>query len=251
MHRIAVPLQTGTLAAPSTLPVPFVQDQHIDHLGISLRFEEREVYVECDEPDQYVHRFSGEVLWMDDRDEDQTIGWFDAAYVDVESAIDEGDDIPTVFDAAGQNELEYFEALYEMTGDVRPDVLDQLYGKHGGLWAPNLLILERLAILPAHRGKRVGLVALWGLMRILGLGAGIVVMKPFPLQHERMPTSERGKERRTALHLDEQPKNLRKSTAALRRYYKRLGFKTLRGTEFMIRDARRSLPSIASLLHSK
>lgn len=48
----------------------------------------------------------------------------------------------------------------------------------------NVLILDRLEILTAFRGRRIGLLALLRIMRRWGKGCALVVMKPFPLQYE-------------------------------------------------------------------
>ena len=220
-------------------------------LGISLRFKEREVYVPSPEPDRFVHFFSGEVLKMDRDLEDAVVGWFEAIYVDVETAIVEGESIFDMFDCH-QVTYGYYQTLFDPeTDEPRKEVLDLIYGKFMAEWAPNLLILDRLEILPAYRGRGVGLVALWGLMRVLGLGAGIVALTPFPLQAHGRPSSEDEAARWDALQLDAMPTDLRRATAGLRRYYRRLGFKSLRGTDCMVRDARAKLPSLAKLLQTK
>lgn len=224
---------------------------HTEFLGVSLRFDEREVFLDSDEPNRYVHRFHGEVLRLNDDHADDVIGSFQAIYVDVESANDDSTCVFEVFDAAGQSEYDYFKALYTPDGEVLGAVQDLIYGKGNAWWAPNLLILELLEILPAHRGKGIGLVALWGLMRTLGLGAGLVAMMPFPLQCKPKPDDENGKARWDALQLDALPRDKRRATAALRRYYKRLGFKALRGTDYMIRNAMEKLPALESLIRPK
>jgi hypothetical protein len=217
-------------------------------LGISLRFDDREVYVESDEPSRFAHRFAGEVLRLNDDYRDDTIGWFKAVYVDVESAIDDGEDIYTVFDATGQSELEYFNALYKPDGDVRAAVQKLIYGDPAGWWAPNLLILDRLELLPAHRGVGAGLVTLWGLMRVLGIGAGVVAIKPFPLQVHGRPTDPQGMAHWDTMQFESLPKDQRRATAALRRYYGLLGFKRLLRTPYMVRDARQKLPALSCLI---
>lgn len=56
------------------------------------------------------------------------------------------------------------------------------------------VLLNRLYIKPAYRGKEYGLVALQMMIQRFRMGAGLVVMKPFPLQfegriNERIPPS--------------------------------------------------------------
>jgi hypothetical protein len=52
----------------------------------------------------------------------------------------------------------------------------------------NMLILDRLEILPAFRGQQLGLRYLRIAIQRFGLGCRIVAIKPFPLQFEPEPT---------------------------------------------------------------
>src|SRR3569832_553202 len=48
----------------------------------------------------------------------------------------------------------------------------------------NFLIFDRVELLPKYRGDGVGLLVLRSLMERNGAGAGVIGMKPFPLQLE-------------------------------------------------------------------
>ena len=48
----------------------------------------------------------------------------------------------------------------------------------------NFLILDRVELLPKYRGDGVGLLVLRSLIERFGAEAGVVGMKPFPLQLE-------------------------------------------------------------------
>ena len=48
----------------------------------------------------------------------------------------------------------------------------------------NVLILDRLEILPKYRGKKLGLAVIRHMIQRFGAGAGFVGLKAFPLQLE-------------------------------------------------------------------
>jgi hypothetical protein len=78
-------------------------------------------------------------------------------------------------------------------------------------------------------------------------GAGVVAMTPFPLQHgcarEEGGEDEEGKDWRKKMKYDNFDKNLQRAIGKLRRHYAKLGFKLMKGTPFMFRDAQWPLPS--------
>ncbi len=216
-----------------------------EYPAVSLNFDEREVLADDNEPSRFIHHHVGELRCWSDREEDTTIGWFKAIYLDLDGAVEEQEPIFEVFDSQSTT-LDYFNALYGTEGRFER-AMDMAYGAFSWLWAPNLLILDRLEVLPAHRGKGIGLIALTGLIRALRPGAGLVAMKPFPLQCESRPNESNEVQRWNALALDSLPKDYYRAVAALRRYYKRLGFKRLPGTDLMIRAAQTKLPDVRVL----
>jgi hypothetical protein len=95
--------------------------------------------------------------------------------------------------------------------------------------------------LPEFRGYNLGLAVMRRLIERFGAGAAVVAMKPFPLQGEY---SRRDRDEwRQRMQLDDFDKDLRRATAKLRRHYAKLGFKFMKGTPFMFRDAQIALPA--------
>jgi hypothetical protein len=83
------------------------------------------------------------------------------------------------------------------------------------------------------------------LIERFGAGAAIVAIKPFPLQRECAREEE--EDWRQKMKLGDFETDLRGATAKLRRHYARLGFKFMRGTPFMFRNAELPLPSLSEL----
>src|SRR5205085_12479330 len=94
----------------------------------------------------------------------------------------------------------------------------------------DLLILDRLEILPEYRGRRLGLACLYRCIQQFWHGAGLVVLKPFPLQFEN---NGHKSEWRESLELGKFGKYLKSSRSKLEKYYATLGFEKLPRTEIM------------------
>lgn len=220
-------------------------DHEFDYVG--LQFNKFLYSPDDDEPSRFVHGWSGKLTLYDDAaDKERPIGTFNAIYIDVEGAVAERESVADVFDST-QVTLGYFEDLYdydELT--FRQEITDAAC-PGGHLWSPNLLILDRLIIEPKWRGKGRGLVALRGLIQLLRPGAGLIAMKPFPLQNEAHFMDADGASERKRLRLDDFPSRHRVATAALCRYYGRLGFKRVPKTDYMVCDPDQRLPSVDEL----
>lgn len=75
------------------------------------------------------------------------------------------------------------------------------------IWNFNLLILDRVELLPRYRGNSSGLIVLRSLIERFGAGAGVVGMKPFPLQFE--PKASNDSKWRRRLKLEEFPSDIK------------------------------------------
>ena len=88
----------------------------------------------------------------------------------------------------------------------------------------DVLIIERIEILPEYRSKRYGEVALKEIVRKFSSSVAIIAVKPFPLQLEPSPDKEM-KQKKYGL-LDKNSKTAFKSLCG---FYKRCGFKNIKG----------------------
>jgi GNAT superfamily N-acetyltransferase len=201
---------------------------------LDLRFEERRVNVGDEEPSRFVTVHQGGIELVEDDGETRTeIGTFKAVYIDALGVVTEGDSLFDVFDYH-QATVGYYEALYDHDQeDFKPSVVQAACGDDF-LWASSLLILDRLVIYPEFRGKRRGLRVLIELMLRLRTGAGLVAMRPFPLQHEYNYKGNAKSAEQQRLKLDGFSSDPRRATAALRRYYGRLGFIRVPRTDYMV-----------------
>lgn len=94
-----------------------------------------------------------------------------------------------------------------------------------------LLIIDRLELFPHFRGKGIGLQAMKFLIARFRMGAGLVAIKPFPLQFEG--GSQDAPEELRARGLDRYPANETTCNRKLRQHYRKLGFVAIPRTPFM------------------
>lgn len=190
-------------------------------------------------PERFIHEYAGTLQLRDiNLKRVATIGEFQVTVLDVENAVNERESAFDVFDCSPDT-MGYYDVLFDRDLELRPEVNRLLYGDEYGQWDPNTLILHRLAIERAYRGRGYGLQALQALIEEFRVGIGIIAMKPFPLQFEggiRYRT-ERKQEEVAKYELDALGKDFRKARSKLRRYYRRLGFKLVPKTEYMVMSA--------------
>jgi hypothetical protein len=203
-----------------------------------------ETLVDDREPGRFVKKIKGSIVNQVDDVKTVKIGQFSVIVIDVESAVNERESTFEIFDYSSRT-IDYYD-FYTPDMDFKPKVLAALPA--GERWAPNMLVLERLEILPKYRGQGAGLRVLRWLHFHFGMGCGIVVMKPYPLQFEGgQPHENVDDPMFKRLRLGTFTTDFEPARKKLRDYYGRLGFKLVKGTEYMVADpffAVRSLEEI-------
>ena len=149
-----------------------------------------ESYVsEYPDPHDFVYETTGDLFILDEFEGREFIGKFRVYYVDVERAMNEKEPIYYVLDDHSAEVAEYYEPIFESEGyDFNENLLETVGYEVTGY---NILILDRLEILPQYRGKKLGLTILHHMITRFSAGASIVAMKPFPLQLEPVRDGEK------------------------------------------------------------
>ena len=196
-----------------------------------------------EEPEDFIHEICGKILRRENHSErDQVVGRFRIYYADFEVGQNHGVTAREILDTY-EHTFDYADAV--LNSDESP-FSRRLHGLLGNeINNFNFLILDRVELLPKYRGTGVGLLVLRSLIERFGTGAGVVGMKPFPLQFE--PKDETDTPWRRRLRLEQFPSDSKISTSTLRSYYHRLGFVPLRSTPFMFRSLSWALPTIRQL----
>lgn len=213
-----------------------------------LTFAEQQVMLDDDEPSRYLMHWNGTIGWHHPMGERvDPIGAFSLYLVDGDSAMDERADIFNVYDTE-QGIFDVYQGLFDTkTGNLKDRVERIAFGNDFAMSA-NVLIFDRLVIYPAHRGHGVGLLALRALMHHFRSFAGLMVMKPYPLQFEGSTHKELVGLGREHWALDSYKLKQAGATAKLRRHYACLGFAQVPRTDFMVRNPLVPLPGVEVLL---
>jgi hypothetical protein len=84
-----------------------------------------------------------------------------------------------VVDTCSPETAEIYETLFDAhTNELRENVKKLL----GGVTFRNILVINRVEILPPYRGMGLGLATMWELIRRHSAGCGIAALKAFPIQ---------------------------------------------------------------------
>ena len=216
----------------------------IDSAVVSLEWAATHTPLADHEPEHYLREERGQIIASDlDKKNSTVIGKFGLIYVDVENALNDAMSLYDVFDS-DERTLEYYEAMYEMNGELKPRLTKLL--KDDYFYDTNVLILDRLEVLPAYRGNDLGLTVMRQMIQRRGAGSAVVAIKPFPLQFEHKRKAD--DEWRQQLCLASLHGDARSATAKLTRYYARLGFVRLPETAFMFLSRAWRLPKSGVLL---
>lgn len=210
---------------------------------IVLEFDGGAADLEDEDPSHYVYVTRGTVAALDEQDEKIVAGRFQLTYIDVCAAMNAGASVFDIFDCK-QETCDYFSAIFDIETCNPSSQLTRLFDDD--VWPGNVLILDRLEILPEFRGHNLGLVVMRRLIERFGAGAGVVAIKPFPLQRELTQQDEDGW--RQKMRLDDFERDMRRASARLRRHYAKLGFKFMKDTSFMFRNAQLPLPESSELM---
>jgi GNAT superfamily N-acetyltransferase len=206
-----------------------------DYRWCHLRFAERTILLDDDEPSRFLQEYGGSIEWEDPEGSKPrvTLGSFRAYLVDVAGAITEGESITAVWDTT-QSTWSTYEQLFdsdteELTEAAKRTAFGVDYQLNEGV-----LILDRMAILPEHRGHGLGLLSMKAIIEQFRQACGLVVIKPFPLQFEGDGPSHDEWPPNSALELKAYSQSMRTALSKLKRYYSCLGFRSVRGTEYMV-----------------
>jgi len=222
---------TSTGASGSDRLLPKQQLEATDDNGVHLVWSDACTVDNAGDPSHYLYETMGEIRQFDDGGENEVlVGKFGLFYVDIRRASSAGVALFDVCDTDSTT-IGYFESLYfpaEPHLNRRASSLLQ-YDTPAG----NLLIIDRLEVMPKFRGRGIGLRVMAEMIGRFGAGASVVAIKPFPLQFETAGSVDGWC---ASLELNRLPRSIRSATAKLRDHYASLGFVRVPRTPYMIKS---------------
>lgn len=191
------------------------------------------------EPDDFISTYLGDVFVSDEDDADAPrLAAKSRLFIINADAAEKSDwSLVDVLDSKSET-APYIDLInLDEAGNFSPSVCDLLDEEF--VFSRNMLILDRISVLPEFRGRRLGLSYIRAAVGRFGMGCRISAIKPFPLQFEGAAPSRVDDEWTRRLDLKALPKGKRAATAKLKRYYGSEGFVPVKGTELMILDLHR------------
>jgi GNAT superfamily N-acetyltransferase len=215
-----------------------------DVWGYGCRFEaKRQLLISSGDPDEYVLDIGGEILWSDPDQSDSwgyapiVVGEMTAHLIQAGRAVNDGVSLAEVCDCHSQELSDVFGAIYDVDSDGLKDSVSD------GCSGLDVLVLSRVLVLPEHRGRRLGQLAMLRAIEDYGTGAGAAVCKPFPIQSE--PQRQVAED---MYKLDDFGKDHERGMLRLRRYWGELGFAQVEHSEWYALDLTYRRPGFKDLV---
>jgi len=194
------------------------------------------------EPDRFISEYTGVIRCVRESDGKVfKVGKVQAFRIHVTLAREAGECLFDVCDCHSQDLLEVHTALFDPESDeLKEEVRDQF-----DVFDLDVLVLDYILLAPRWRGLKLGLLAARKLVDLLGGSCGLVVSHVAPLNHEaadfrRVPAAwiprhdskeEEGEARRK-----------------LRRYFRRMGFRRIKGTRYHGLSMTQVTPTLSDLI---
>jgi hypothetical protein len=198
--------------------------------------------------EQYLITIEGSILYYPDDDEtlddDESVraGKLKAYYVDLDGARNDGYEPFDILDMEAST-AEFYPVLFDNKTKDFKESLCELTGTD--FLDSNLLILDRVEVLPAYRGVGLGLASIYRCMQRYQYGCGIIALKCFPLQFEcHSPENDEWKSNMNLPKFESNEKAARKKLAS---YYGHLGFERVKRSEIMVLSPIMRQPNFSEL----
>ncbi len=179
--------------------------------------------------DKYSTCIEVAVTCIDKKGNERVIGKVQLFYLDLDAVFDTNDSLHDLFDIRSETAPFYSALIDYETGDFKPN-LEKVLGEY--ICDSNVLIVDRLEILPEFRGKKIGLASLVWCLRQYARQCGVVALKCFPLQFECAEMGEPAWRRE--MQFGKLSRDRKRSLAKLKKHYGSLGFKVLPAGDIMV-----------------
>jgi hypothetical protein len=210
----------------------------IGDYDVFLEFDSGETSLEDEGPSRFLYPVTGEVVAVSKEQRRWLAGRFSLYYVNVVAAVTAGASVAAVFESDVATS-DYYRAMFSRGTPKASPRLQRVFDTK--VRFGNVLIMDRIEILPRFRSHNLGLHVMRRLFERFGTGVEMIAIKPFPLQSEDARLS--GEKWRGRMKLATLEPDLRRATAKLRRHYKKLGFRAMKGTPFMFLRGQEPLPN--------
>ena len=137
----------------------------------------------CDLDVDFIDEYSGEIHYDREGFDRELAGRFRAFLVRLDDASDEGYPASWVLDAHSEGLYEFWDILFDPESEGFKEEIVERFEAYRG----DLLVVDLIQILPAHRVKKVGLATMAKIIELWRGGCGLIACTPYPLQLNAEP----------------------------------------------------------------
>jgi hypothetical protein len=198
------------------------------------------------EPSEYLLDIMGNIHFDTINGGSNIIGRISARVVQAGRAIDARESLFEVCDCVDQNLHDYASAAYDFDNScIRESISD-------GCAGTDILIIENVQIVRAHRGRGLGLLAVRRAIDTFGAGCAAVILKPFPLQFSDPSSRPTNKASDWEARMDTGSFESKQSIALtkLRRHWNRLGFQRIGRSDYFALDLQAKQRSLRNIIQN-
>lgn len=181
-----------------------------------------------------VYSINGTILTLDENGEDQIVGKVELIYCDLELGINNECSPFDIMDLHSETTLDCYHILFDETTEKLKSIISKkLSIENIPIFNPNILIIDRIEILPEYRGHNLTLSILKQSLTIFSNKTFVTILKSFPLQLEPLNSS---KDNKWTKQMSLSSFNLKEQLAKekLMNYYKSLGFQQIDNTDYLL-----------------
>lgn len=189
-------------------------------------FQIRKCLFQADLYDEYVLEIRGNIITTkvnpDIEQDSQDIGCIKARLIQMSRIINDGVNIFELYDSFDQYFHDIYGELFDVENDEFTETLQRQFSELGS--DSNVLLIDDVEVLPAYRGKRLGLAAAHRAIDVFGPWDCLVIVPLYPPQfYEHRDNAEWKKK----MQVDSFVKNEEAARAKLEQYWRILGFKRI------------------------
>ena len=198
------------------------------------------------EPDDYICNICGEIICTEETDTESRevrAGTINGYLINVNRIMEDGISLFDACDGHSQTVHDYGCVLFDFRRGELKRTLDEQFG---GIGASNALILDKIEVLPGHRGRGVGLAAACSFLDTFEGGCGLAVCEPYPMQFKEITPDHSEWCKKMGVESFVTDRN--RALAKLRTHWRRLGFQPIRGTKKFALSLERRRPTLKELV---
>lgn len=200
------------------------------NFNIVMPINNNEKYDETD----CIYSIDGTITTLDQNYEEQIVGKVKLIYCDLGLGINNGCSPFDLMDTHSETTLDCYQALFdETTEKLKNSMQIKLHNEDIPTSHPNILIIDRIEILPKYRGNNLTKSIIKQSMTIFSNKTFVTILKSFPLQLEPL-TPREGNNWKKGMSLTSLEINEQLAKDSLMNYYKSLGFLQIDKTDYML-----------------